>query len=168
MLPVVGQAPPGSAAPQEAPTEEPDACCAPGEDCCEGEAGLAAATPKTREANPETPEGISLDGLERTVVRVEGMDCASCAATVEKRVSQLPGVQRAVVNFAAGRLDAEHDPGLAQEEIAKAVRDAGYGVSKTEEAQRTPFWRTRRALSVFASALLFALGLALGLAGAPE
>jgi Cd2+/Zn2+-exporting ATPase len=170
MLPVMGQAPPGSEASQGASPEATDACCGSGEDsCCEGEGNLAAATPKTREANPQTPEGgVVLDGLERTVVRVEGMDCASCAATVEKRVSQLPGVQRAVVNFAAGRLDAEHDPGLAQEEIAKAVRDAGYGVSKTEEAQRTPFWRTRRALSVFASALLFALGLALGLAGAPE
>ena len=170
MLPVMGQAPPGSEASQGASPEATDACCGSGEDsCCEGEGNLAAATPKTREANPQTPEGgVVLDGLERTVVRVEGMDCASCAATVEKRVSQLPGVRRAVVNFAAGRLDAEHDLGLAQEEIAKAVRDAGYGVSKTEEAQKTPFWRTRRALSVFASALLFALGLALGLAGAPE
>src|SRR5215213_9247007 len=168
MLPVVGQAPPGSAAPQEAPTEEPDACCGLGEDCCEGEAGLAAATPKTREANPETPEDVPLDGLERTVVRVEGMDCASCAATVERRVAQLPGMHRAVVNFAAGRLDAEHDPGLSLEEIERAVKDAGYGVGRTEEAERPPFWRTPRAISVFASALLFALGLALGLLGAPE
>jgi len=168
MLPVVGQAPPGSAASQEAPTEEPDACCGPGEDCCEGEASLAAATPKTREANPETPEGVPLDGLERTVVRVEGMDCASCAATVERRVGQLPGMHRAVVNFAAGRLDAQHDPDLSLEQIEKAVRDAGYGVESAQEAERSPFWRTPRAVSVFASALLFVTGLGLGLAGAPE
>ena len=168
MLPVVGQALPGSAAPQEAPTEEPDACCGPGEDCCEGEAGLAAATPKTREANPETPEGVPLDGLERTVVRIEGMDCASCAATVERRVGQLPGMHRAVVNSAAGRLDAQHDPGLSLEQIEKAVRDAGYGVESAQETERSPFWRTPRAVSVFASALLFVTGLALGLAGAPE
>jgi Cd2+/Zn2+-exporting ATPase len=168
MLPVVGQAPPGSAAPQEASSHEPDACCGPGEDCCEGEAGLVAATPKTREANPEAPPGISIETLERTVVRVEGMDCANCAATVERRVGQLPGMHRAVVNFAVGRLDAEHDPGLALEEIEKAVRDAGYGVANAQQVERTPFWRTPRAISVFASALLFALGLALGLIGAPE
>jgi Zn2+/Cd2+-exporting ATPase len=168
MLRVVGQASPGSVAPQEAPTEEPDACCGPGDDCCEGGAGLAAVTPVTREANPETSSGISLEALERTVVRVAGMDCASCAATVERRVGQLPGVHRAVVNFAAGRLDAEHDPGLALDEIEKAVRDAGYGVERAQEVERTPFWRTPRAISVFASALLFVLGLALGLAGAPE
>ena len=101
-------------------------------------------------------------------MRVEGMDCASCAATVEKRVGQLPGVHRAVVNFAAGRLDAEHDPGLAVEEIEKAVRDAGYGVQGAQEVERPPFWRTPRAISVFASALLFLLGLVLGLAGVSE
>ncbi|MDP8950281.1 MAG: cation transporter, partial [Actinomycetota bacterium] len=125
----------------------------------------APVTPTTR----WDPENLRLAAeTERTVIRVEGMDCASCAATVEKRVSQLPGVRRAVVNFAAGRLDAEHDPGLALEELEKAVRGAGYGVRKIEEAERRPFWRTPRALSVFASALLFALGLALGLGGAPD
>ena len=161
MLPVIGQASPGSPAPQQTPTEEHDACC-------EAETGLAAVTPKTREANPEAPSDHSLEGLQRTVVRVAGMDCASCAATVEKRVSQLPGVHRAVVNFAAGRLDAEHDPGLALEEIEKAVRDAGYGVERAQEVEGPLFWRTPRAISVFASALLFVLGLTLGLAGAPE
>ena len=121
--------------------------------------------PMTRkEPQAEAP----LDGAERTVIRVEGMDCASCAATVEKRVATLPGMHRAVVNFAVGRLDAEHDPGLSLEEIERAVRDAGYGVGRTEEVERTPFWRTPRAISVFTSALLFALGLALGLLGAPE
>src|SRR3712207_4001578 len=117
MLPVVGQASPGSASPQEAPTQEHDACCGPEEDCCEAEPSLAAITPKTRESNPERPGDLPLEGLERTVVRVAGMDCASCAATVERRVGQLPGVRRATVNFAAGRLDAEHDPGLALDEI---------------------------------------------------
>jgi Zn2+/Cd2+-exporting ATPase len=168
MLPVVGQAPQGSAAPQVATPHEHDACCGPEEDCCEGEAGLTAATPKSREASPETSSGIALEGLERTVVRVSGMDCASCAATVEKRVGQLPGMHRAVVNFAAGRLDAEHDPSLSLEKIEKAVRDAGYGVERAQEIEKTPFWRTQRAITVFVSALLFLLGLALGLAGAPE
>jgi Cd2+/Zn2+-exporting ATPase len=122
-------------------------------------------TPVTRE---EPARSAPLDGTERTVLRVEGMDCASCAVTVEKRVGQLPGVRRAVVNFAAGRLDAEHDPGLSLVELEAAVRDAGYGVGKNEEVERTPFWRTPRAISVLVSALLFAFGLALGLAGAPE
>src|ERR687895_517355 len=91
------------------------------------------ATPSTRE---QSNDQSLVDGIERTVVRVEGMDCASCAVTVEKRVGQLPGVRRAVVNFAAGRLDAEHNPGLPLEELEAAVRDAGYGVGKNEEGEK--------------------------------
>jgi Cd2+/Zn2+-exporting ATPase len=156
MLPILGQPA------REAPSEHVDVC---GDDCCSDGAPKAfVATPAASKSNPEVPDGVSA----RTVLRVEGMDCASCAATVEKRVSLLPGVHHAAVNFAAGRLDAEHDPGLALADIEKAVTDAGYGVAKARETERPPFWRTPRAISVFASALLFGLGLALGLAGAPE
>jgi Cd2+/Zn2+-exporting ATPase len=165
MLPVLGQA---SLEP-EAARDEADSCT---DDCCSGPETVetsAAATPRTREANPEVPEeSAALGTLERTVVRVEGMDCASCATTVERRVSALPGVSKATVNFAAGRLDAEHDPGLALEELEGAVRAAGYGVAKTEEARRTTFWRTPRALLTATAALLFLVGLALSVAGAPE
>jgi Zn2+/Cd2+-exporting ATPase len=158
LLPVLGQAPPEAKAPSEQASAGSDACCS------DTAPEAIVATPTTREANPELPDG----GLERTVVRIVGMDCASCATTVEKRVATLPGIRRAVVNFAAGRLDTEHDPGLPLEEIEKAVRDAGYGVAKTGQVERIPFWRTPRAVSVFASALLFVLGLVLSLAGAPE
>jgi Cd2+/Zn2+-exporting ATPase len=167
MLPVFGQVPPE---PETAP-EETGACS---DDCClenTADAGNSVSlTPRTREANPQIPEGITPGGgsLARTVVRVEGMDCASCAATVEKRVGQLLGMHRAVVNFAAGRLDAEHERDLDLQEIEKAVRDAGYGVGSTKEVERTPFWHTPRAISVLVSALLFALGLGLGVAGGDE
>jgi Zn2+/Cd2+-exporting ATPase len=165
MLPVMGQRPKPEA-PRDAPSEDAAACCTPGEAdaCCGSATRLGVAALRTREVDSEMLAG----DLARSVVRVEGMDCASCAATVEKRAAALPGMRQAVVNFAAGRLDAEHDPGLSVEEIEKAVRDAGYGVGRTEEVERTPFWRTPRAISVYASALLFALGLALGFLGAPD
>jgi Cd2+/Zn2+-exporting ATPase len=169
MLPVLGQV---SQEPEvgesESARDGTDGCT---DDCCSspGMVETSAATSKTREGNSEALEGRAAPGVrERTVVRVEGMDCASCAATVEKRVSALPGVVRANVNFAAGRLDAEHDPGLSREEIEEAVRAAGYGVARTEEAERIPFWRTPRALLTAASALLFCVGLVLTLAGGPE
>jgi Zn2+/Cd2+-exporting ATPase len=157
MLPILGQPARG------AHPEHVGAC---EDDCCSDDAQEAlVAIPAAREQVPaEAPAGA----LARTVLRVEGMDCASCAITVEKGVGRLPGMRRAAVNFAAGRLDAEHEPDLAVEEIEQAVWDAGYGVAKTEEAERPPFWRTPKVISVFASALLFALGLALGLAGAPD
>src|SRR5215203_2912555 len=156
MLPILGQPA------REAASGQVDAC---GDDCCSDGAPKAfVATPAASKSKPEVPEGAP----ERTVLRIEGMDCASCAATVEKRVSLLPGVHHAAVNFAAGRLDAEHDPGLALADIEKAVTDAGYGVVKARETERPPFWWTPRAISVIVSTLLFGLGLALGVAGAPE
>ena len=166
MLPVFGQAPLEPETTHEETGACSDACCSENA----ADAGTAAPhTPRAREANPQAHGGSVPGGdLARTVVRVEGMDCASCAATVEKRVGRLPGMHRAVVNFAAGRLDAEHDRDLDLQEIEKAVRDAGYGVGSTREAEVTPFWRTPRAVSVLVSALLFALGLALSLAGSPE
>jgi Cd2+/Zn2+-exporting ATPase len=181
--------------PEQAPDPDcTDACCAPsGEKAGDG-AGVEASvrwpeaprgpeligerrapgvdaigTPRVREDDLRAPNGgFALDGLERTVVRVEGMDCASCAVMIEKRVRQLPGVHRATVNFAAGRLDAEHDASVAVEQLEEAVRDAGYGVGEAREVERTPFWRTPRALLTAASALLFAVGAVLHLASAPE
>ena len=180
MLPVLGQEPPKEE-PRRETTEENTGCS---DDCCtpssDASPSIVASfvTPTTREANPEeasleTSEGSSGGGeilaiAERMVIRVEGMDCASCALTVEKTVSRVPGVRKATVNFAAGRLDAEHDEGVSLEEIERAVEGAGFGVGRPEEIDRTPFWRTRRAMSVVASALLFLIGLALGLLGAPE
>jgi len=161
MLPVVGQTP---APEQETPgaTRAETGGCA--DDCC----AEPEASPTAREAAPEALVGdLAGDGFERTVVRVEGMDCASCAATVEKRVFALPGVRRATVNFAAGRLDAEHAPGLSAEEIEHAVEGAGYRVVRADAAEDPPFWRTRRAALTGASALLFLVGLAVSLAGAP-
>ena len=169
MLPVLGQV---SQEPevggQESARDGADGCT---DDCCSspGMVETPAATSKTGEENSRAGEGGDAPVVrERTVLRVEGMDCASCAATVEKRVSAMPGVMRATVNFAAGRLDAEHDPGLSREELEEAVRAAGYGVAETEEAERTPFWRTPRMLLTAASALLFCVGLVLSLAGGPE
>jgi Cd2+/Zn2+-exporting ATPase len=166
ILPVVRQGTSKPETPREEVREGAGACS---DTCCSEEApSTGSAMLKTQEANPEVPSrGFADAGFDRTVVRVEGMDCASCAVTVEKRVGRLPGVYRATVNFAAGRLDAEHEPALPLEKIERAVKDAGYEVGKTGEAEPTPFWRTSRILLTAASALLFAVGAALQLAGAP-
>ena len=103
----------------------------------------------------------------RTILLVEGMDCASCAATIERRVAAIPGMRQVAVNFAAGRLDAEHVSDLSREEIQHAVEVAGYSVSETRP-EEVRFWLTRRTISVFASAVLFVLGFMLGFSGVPE
>jgi len=106
-------------------------------------------------------------GARRTVLRVEGMDCAACAASVERSVGRLPGVYRATVNFAAGRLDAEHDGSVSREMLEGAVRAAGYRVAGPRREARGALWREARFALTGGAALLFAAGAALQLAGGP-
>lgn len=58
---------------------------------------------------------------------IEGMTCASCAQTVEKATDKLIGVSAATVNLATEKLQIEYDETqVSEEDIQKAVRDAGY------------------------------------------
>jgi Cd2+/Zn2+-exporting ATPase len=121
----------------------------------------------SRTAEEASPYAEDQQGLTRSVVRIEGMDCASCAVTVEKSVGRVPGVRRAVVNFAAGRLDAYHETGVSVEELKRAVEGAGYTVRRGREAGSTSFWRAPRTLLLIVALMLLILGGVLQAAGAP-
>lgn len=63
--------------------------------------------------------------------RISGMDCANCAASIEKAVGSLPGVVSASVNFPAARLRVEHHPDTPDaERIMRRVRDLGFSLSR--------------------------------------
>ena len=40
----------------------------------------------------------------KKVYRVEELDCANCAAKMERAINELPGVEKATVNFMAQKL----------------------------------------------------------------
>ncbi len=68
---------------------------------------------------------------------VTGMTCASCSARVERVVGKLAGVKSASVNLATERLSLEFDESvLSEEQVAEAVRKAGYGIAPEQEAKR--------------------------------
>lgn len=68
---------------------------------------------------------------------IEGMTCASCAQTVEKATDKLIGVSAATVNLATEKLQIEYDETqVSEEDIQKAVRDAGYEAQSNTQ-QRT-------------------------------
>jgi len=61
---------------------------------------------------------------------VTGMTCANCAATIERNVRKLPGVNVANVNFANEKLSVTFDPAQLDEQgIIARVERAGYGVA---------------------------------------
>lgn len=65
---------------------------------------------------------------------VTGMSCAACSARVEKAVSKVPGVTSCSVSLLTNSMGVEGT--ATEQEIIKAVKDAGYGASKKEKEQR--------------------------------
>jgi copper chaperone CopZ len=60
---------------------------------------------------------------------VAGLDCASCAAHIEKAVAAVPGVQDVHVLVSAGRATIAFDPDrVSTDWIKTAIREAGYSV----------------------------------------
>ena len=73
---------------------------------------------------------------ENATLIVEGMDCASCVAHVEKAVGSIGGVSRCAVNLAGGRAAVEFDPSQTNlQAIARAITDAGYPASAVAPGQ---------------------------------
>src|SRR5574342_1261267 len=71
-------------------------------------------------------------------LRITGMDCADCAATLEKGVGHLPGVQACAVNFGAARLKVEFEPAhLEEPAIVERIRTLGYDVNAETPSQPT-------------------------------
>ncbi|HEY3219535.1 MAG TPA: copper-translocating P-type ATPase [Gemmatimonadales bacterium] len=67
----------------------------------------------------------------RIVLPIEGMTCASCAATVQEALAGAPGVTSAGVNFATNKAAIEYDAAQTNVgQLIKTVREAGYNCGK--------------------------------------
>lgn len=62
---------------------------------------------------------------------IEGMHCASCVSSIEDSVNKLPEIEKASVNLATNSLQVEGN--VEEEEIYKAVEDAGYKATIKED-----------------------------------
>jgi len=67
----------------------------------------------------------------RIVLPIEGMSCASCAATVQEALGSAAGVTAATVNYATGKAAVDYDDGETHvADLIKTVRAAGYDCGK--------------------------------------
>ena len=64
----------------------------------------------------------------KKVFRVEGLECANCAAKMERGINALPGVTAATLSFMTGKLTIEAN----EDSMAKIVAEAGKIVSRVE------------------------------------
>ncbi|MCO5145430.1 MAG: heavy-metal-associated domain-containing protein [Aquamicrobium sp.] len=60
------------------------------------------------------------------VLKIEGMTCGGCKASVERLLAAQPGVRSATVDLAAGRATVAAEDGVAAQALADAVEGAGY------------------------------------------
>jgi len=80
---------------------------------------------------------VTKSDIQRAELKIGGMHCATCAATIEKSLSHLAGVTGARVSFANETATVEYDSAkLKLADLEKAVADAGYRVV-AEDSDKT-------------------------------
>ncbi|BAZ19335.1 cadmium-translocating P-type ATPase [Nostoc sp. LEGE 06077] len=78
---------------------------------------------------------VDIVSLQTLQLQISGMDCGSCAKTIEVGVQKIIGVQEASVSFASERLHISYDPQLVNETaIYDRIKDLGYTVEEGVEA----------------------------------
>ena len=70
----------------------------------------------------------------RIVLPIEGMSCASCAATVQDALSNAEGVSGATVNYATAKAPVDYDAGRTHiAELIRTVRGVGYLMPRRQD-----------------------------------
>lgn len=73
------------------------------------------------------PPSIDESSIESLRFAIRGMSCASCAATIEKRLHQVPGIDNVSVNLAGNFAQVDYAPGVVTApQIYAAVASAGF------------------------------------------
>lgn len=70
---------------------------------------------------------------KQVVLPITGMTCANCAATIERNLKKLNGVDHTIVNLVTERATVEYDPEkLDLSAIVQRVEKVGYGIAIVE------------------------------------
>lgn len=91
-----------------------------------------------------------------------GLDCADCAAHLEKRIGIIPGVKTARINFAAGTMTVEHRAPV--DAILTVVSHFGYSAEERDTSWKRPAekpggWIDLRTKATFISGIVLVAGL---------
>lgn len=67
--------------------------------------------------------------MNETTLKVEGMTCNHCKAAVEGALTELDGVESAIVSLQEHRVDIIHDDNISVKAMIEAVEEQGYDVN---------------------------------------
>ncbi|MDP1883734.1 MAG: heavy metal translocating P-type ATPase, partial [Candidatus Moranbacteria bacterium] len=74
--------------------------------------------------------------IKKTILRVTGMTCASCALNNEKALAKTAGIVSANVNFASKKAIVEYDADILNEEqVKKIIIDNGYDIEEISNSK---------------------------------
>jgi Cd2+/Zn2+-exporting ATPase len=136
-------------------------------------AGLASIVARIRELGYDVAAGEDL------AFRVDGLDCADCAARLEKAITSLPGVLEARVVFTTAQMRvrgiAGHD---FRDDVAKRAAELGYSArlesppaetgSDVTQSWWTSLYKRRRTVLTFVSGAFLAIAFLLRTLGGTE
>ena len=54
--------------------------------------------------------------------KIKGLDCANCAAELERTIQKIEGVTMATISFMAERMELEYDENREEEIIKKVIK----------------------------------------------
>lgn len=89
-------------------------------------------------------------------LRIDGMDCATCAEVIEHALARLDGVLEAKVSYAAERLNLEYDREQTSDRtVRRRLESLGYRIVAEESSPR--WWVEHRELVISVAAGVFLL-----------
>lgn len=74
-----------------------------------------------------------MNELKKMVIGVEGMSCNNCAKHVKNALEELPQVTEVLVDLDQENAEINYEDKLSEEEISKAITEAGYEFTGIEE-----------------------------------
>ena len=89
-------------------------------------------------------QSISQHPADPLKVKIAGMDCGSCALTIENSIRRLPGVQRADVSFTTETMEVDGDVSL--DDIQARLKELGYRLASDEQHAQAPMVEHRGAV----------------------
>ena len=82
-----------------------------------------------------TGQFVNGEATKRIDVKVEGLTCASCPATIRSLLTAEPGISDARVTYPDGNGYVLFNDSVSKEEIIAKMSDAGYKVEITGESK---------------------------------
>lgn len=73
--------------------------------------------------------------MKKTILKILGMHCVSCARNIESRVKKQPGVLAVKVDFASSKMFVECEDSVSESDLKKIVEELGYKILEEESKE---------------------------------